>query len=384
MTTQRHPENTVVQSAPNNYYWLYNSWRYNGSSPDGQLYLYRSEQERSLALTHKGERPIYNYVLEPDAELPDGRPFVSNTGQLAWLTRPLNDRFQLLAVSPEGRLVTQVFLHMDTETVLAPSVRLLEIPYHCFHWVPFFSDSHFWLLLPTGQRVVVDLLTAQLLSTVSEELHVRLLEAEREWALAQLTRIPTGVCLHQHEEAALILNVRNGWKSRISWLPARLEEARNAPGGCFGFGIPGKFSVASKGGAGLLKLFHYAHGGSPSDVTSYHLDPEEVETRLPKLPPYPDCLQPELTPGGVLQQMGCPDWIDLGRKTIWDYYHPLGDGLVARTTVEWGPGDQMQGLHREQMSGKQIAERANHHLASGGLRGPCNPPQILEIRGGNL
>jgi len=383
MKTQRPPENSIMQSAPDNYYWLYNWWRYNGSSPDGQLYLYKSEQERSLALTHKGERPIYKYVLEPEAELPDYRPFLSNTGQLAWLTRPQKDRFYLFVVSPEGRLLTSVCLFAGAETLPAPSVRLLEVPDHCFHWVDFFTDSHFWLLLPTGQRIVIDLTSAQLLSAVSEELHIRLLEAEKEWALTKLERIPSGVCLNQHEEAALILNIRNGWNSEITWLPARIEEARNAPGGSHLLNIPGKFSVTNKGAA-LLKLFHYAHGGPPSDVTSYHFYPEEDEALLPKLAPYPDSLQPEMTPRAVLHQMGCPDWIDLGRKNIWDYYHPLGDGLVARTTVEWGPGDQMQGLHREQMSGKQIAERANHHLASGGLRGPCNPPQILEMRGSNL
>jgi hypothetical protein len=44
---------------PRPYFWLDNSWSYSGRSPDGQLYLYQSEQERSLLLTHAGERPIY-------------------------------------------------------------------------------------------------------------------------------------------------------------------------------------------------------------------------------------------------------------------------------------------------------------------------------------
>lgn len=369
-----------MQPDPRSYFWLDNSWSYTGSSPDGQLYIYRSEQERALLLTHAGERPIYKYTLEPGGDLPPHSPYLSDTGQLAWLTRPQKGPFQLRVVSPEGRLLTQVCLHASAQAMPAPSVRLLEIPHHCFHWVDFFSGSHFWLLLPTGQRIVIDLATAQLLATVPEALHLRLLEAEKEWALAKLAHTPTGVCLHQHEEAALILNVRHGWRSQIPWLPTRLEEARNAPGGSHLFDIPGKFSITSKG-AGLLKLFHYAHGGSPSDITSYHFSPKEDAAHLPKLAPYPDGLQPELTPREVLRQMGCPDWVDLGRKTIWDYYHPLPDGLVARTTVEWGPEGELQALQRERMGGKQIAERANHHLASGGWLGPRNPPKILEIQG---
>jgi hypothetical protein len=261
----------------------------------------------------------------------------------------------------------------------APSVRLLEIPHDCDHWVDFFSDSHFWLLLPTGQRIVLDLATAQLLSELPQDLHLRLLAAEQEWALAKLKKTPTGVCLHQREEAALILNVRHGWTSQIPWLATRLKKARNAPGGSHLFGSPGECMVSSKGAA-LLKLFHYAHGGAASDISSYHLYTKKGKLRYPAFTPHPDELRPGLTPGEVLRQMGCPDWIGLGRNTIWDYYHPLGGGSVARTTVEWGPEDQMQTLHRERMQGQQIAERANHHLASGGLLGPRNPPKILEIR----
>ena len=78
--------------------------------------------------------------------------------------------------------------------------------------------------------------------------------------------------------------------------------------------------------------------------------------------------------------MGCPDWIDLGRRTIWDYYHPLPGGWVARTTVQWGSEGKMQALERVQMGGVEVAERANLVIASGGLLGPRNPPRILEIR----
>ena len=185
--------------------------------------------------------------------------------------------------------------------------------------------------------------------------------------------------MHPHEETALILNARQGWKSHIPWLPEKLEKRRHVRGGSHCFGIPGECSVSRKG-AGLLKLFHYVHGGSPSDIASYHLHSNKGRLRIPKMATYPDPLQQRLTPRGVLRKMGCPDWIDLGRRTIWDYYHPLPGGWVARTTVQWGSEGKMQALERVQMGGVEVAERANLVIASGGLLGPRNPPRILEIR----
>jgi len=331
-------------------------------------------------MTDADERRIYQYTLGPEEYLPHlpYRPFVSNTGQLAWLTRAQNNSVQLVAVSPKGQLVLRVCLHSSGDEMPAPSVRLLATRDHFFHWVGFFSDSHFWLLLPTGERIVLDLDRAQLLPTLTQELELRLLAAEKEWTLARLDRTPTGVCLHQHEEAALILNARHGWKSRIPWLPQRLEKIRHSTGGSQCFDIPGECMVSSKG-AGLLKLFHYAHGGAPSDITSYQFHAKKGSLPMPKMAASPGQLQQGLTPRDVLKKAGCPDWIDWGGST-WDYYYPLPDGSVAGTSVQWGPEDKMRALDRVQMGGIEVAERANLMIAPAGLLGARNPPRILEIR----
>ena len=167
---------------------------------------------------------------------------------------------------------------------------------------------------------------------------------------------------------------------RLAEMPHSFSRWVEFFGGSHRLEIPGECSVTSKGAA-LLKLFHYALGGPPGDISSYHLHGKKGKLRVPKRAAYPDPLQQRLTPQEVLQKMGCPDWIDLGRGTIWDYYWPLPDGLVARTTLEWGPEGKMKALERVKMGGKQVAERANHIIASGGWLRPGNPPKILGIQG---
>lgn len=151
-------------------------------------------------------------------------------------------------------------------------VRFLEKPDKLDHWVDFASDSHSWLLLPTGHRFVLDLHRAELLTTLPDALERNLLAVEEAWTLTKLDRHPTGVCLHSHEETALILNAIHGWRAHVPWLQARLEERRDYPGGCYAFPLPGDCLASSKG-AVLLKLMHYAQGGPLSDVADSHSGP---------------------------------------------------------------------------------------------------------------
>jgi len=287
----------------------------------------------------------------------------------------LDDCLYQVAMSDRGQLV----LRSCPEAASSPSVRFLAKPDDFRHWVDFKSDSYTWLLAPTGQRIVLDT-RGELLGSLPDDLEQRLLAVEKDWTLATLERTPTGVCLHPHEETALILNASHGWRADVPWLQARLENRRYAPGSAHLFPIPGDCSAIGKGAA-LLKLMHYAHGGPPSDVAAYYLRVGTKKLRLPSTAGNPDCLSQGMTPRAVLRKMGCPDWIDLRRRTIWDYYCPQPqEGCVARTTVEWGPEGKMRALTRVQMGRKQIAERANLIVFSGALYGPRNPPEIVEIR----
>lgn len=288
----------------------------------------------------------------------------------------LDGRLYHVAVSDRGQLV----LRACPEATSSRSVRFLAKPDDFRHWVGFESDSYSWLLAPTGQRIVLDINGGELLGSLPDDLERRLLAVEKEWTLASLEHPPTGVCLHQHQETALILNASHGWRAHLPWLQARLEKQRYAPGGAHLFPIPGDCSAIGKGAA-LLKLMHYAHGGPPSDVAAYYLHVGAKKLRLPCLAGKTDCLRQDMTPRAVLRRMGCPDWIDLGRRTIWDYYSPQPqEGCVARTTVDWGPEGRMRALTRVQMGRKQIAERANLMVFSAALLGPRNPPEIVEIR----
>ena len=147
------------------------------------------------------------------------------------------------------------------------------------------------------------------------------------------------------------------------------------------FSIPGDFWANSKG-ASLLKLMHYAQGGPPSDVAAYYIHVGAKKLRFPNVAGNPDCLRQGMTPRAVLKKMGYPDWIDSGRRTIWDYYCPQPqEGCLARTTVDWGPEGKMRELTWVQMGRKEIAERANLIVFCGGCGGgPRNPPEIVEIR----
>lgn len=288
----------------------------------------------------------------------------------------LDDCLYQVTLSDQGKLV----LRACPEATLSRSVRFSEKPDGFHRWVDFASDSHSWLLLSTGCRIVLDLNRGELLPNLPVDLEQKLLAVEKEWTLATLERLPVGVCLNQLEETALILNTSHGWQSDVPWLQARLEKQRYAHGGSHLFSLPGDCSATSKG-VSLLKLMHYAQGGPPSDVTAYYLHDGVEELRLPSQAGNPDCLGLGLTPRAVLRKMGCPDWIDLGRGTIWDYYYPQPlEGCVARMTIDWGPESRMQALARMQMRGRQIAQRANLIVFCGGLLGPRNPPEILEIR----